>query len=726
MDKERRPIIGIVTTMANGIGQKQIICAAAARAQELGYDTAVFSNIYSPMQIDLNLICEQKVYELVMSEEIDGIILIAESFVNKDLRSDVADFLAQKSVPIVVTGGNLPEFDIPGLTVLNSDDSADMEKVTLHMIEEHGYRDIDILTGQKDNEISEKRVKGYISALRRHGIEPDEKKIHYGDFWLLSGEELAKSYISGEKPMPQAVVCASDYMAYGMLTEFARNNIRVPEQIAVAGYEHSDRRVLHYPLLTSFQRGRAELGRSAVDHIHSILSGTEPPEFTPPECTLVKGDSCPCGKDVAQYCKDLEYSALQKDYSDWNLFSTMEQQLTSSRSMDEFISVIGSFQWLIRYVQNVYLCLYSNWYETNAVPTQQMTCRTIMPWLDNSPFEVNKYNFSAIFRRDPKPSVFYFNPIFVGDRVLGHMVLKYDNPDGYDDVFRNWLKTVTNGLEFLRMKNDIQYLSSCQDLSEYRDTLTGMYNEKGVKRAYSGGLSSGDGELYFVLLKTGLFDDAVFSSEDSGRIDGVLAAAAAVEKFCGPHDICGHISETAFVCIVRSKAGAALLSDTLSSILIRQKKYIDRAGMDSFLCVSRPCEDLSYEELLSQCLSDIDEKRRDIAEKRSQIHYSEVIELRNSIYSAPEFTFDTEGIFDSYSGNANHLRMLYKKCFGISFHQDCISARLAKARYYLATTSLSMTDVAEKCGYLDSKYFLRQFSSAVGMTAGQYRNMIKR
>ena len=49
---------------------------------------------------------------------------------------------------------------------------------------------------------------------------------------------------------------------------------------------------------------------------------------------------------------------------------------------------------------------------------------------------------------------------------------------------------------------------------------------------------------------------------------------------------------------------------------------------------------------------------------------------------------------------------------------------MAKAKYYLATTTMNVMDISERCGYIDSKYFLRQFSSITGMTPVQYRNFV--
>lgn len=66
---------------------------------------------------------------------------------------------------------------------------------------------------------------------------------------------------------------------------------------------------------------------------------------------------------------------------------------------------------------------------------------------------------------------------------MGYVILRYDYPDTYDHIFRNWLKSVSNALEFLRMKNDIRYLLQCQNISEHYDSSTGLYNLTGFENA---------------------------------------------------------------------------------------------------------------------------------------------------------------------------------------------------------------------------------------------------
>lgn len=309
--------------------------------------------------------------------------------------------------------------------------------------------------------------------------------------------------------------------------------------------------------------------------------------------------------------------------------------------------------------------------------------------------------------------------------MFGYTVLQYNTPDTYDDIFRNWLKSVSNGLEFLRMKNDIQYLTKCQNLSEQRDTLTGMYNGSGIEKAYKSAVVHDNYELYFVVLKVFLFDESFSDMDNDKKIEAVLDAAKAVGKFCRNHDICGRINENTFVCIVQSNAGADILTDALSAILVQHKKYMKCCGMDSFACAAEKCDGTPYSVMLERCSAELDKKIKEISGKRLVRHYREMIEMRNYVYIHPDETFDTEALHERFSGSSGYLRMVFKQCFDTSFHKDCIAARITKAKYYLATTNFSMIEIAEKCGYDDKKYFLRQFSSSAGLTPVQYRNLIQ-
>ena len=77
MNKPKRPILGVVAAEANNIEQRQILKGIIGQAQKFGYDTVIISNIYNPNEVNERLECENRIYELALSEDISAIIMIS-------------------------------------------------------------------------------------------------------------------------------------------------------------------------------------------------------------------------------------------------------------------------------------------------------------------------------------------------------------------------------------------------------------------------------------------------------------------------------------------------------------------------------------------------------------------------------------------------------------------------------------------------------------------------
>ena len=721
MIKKKRMIFGVVTAEANSIEQRQIIKGIARFDQCVGIDTIIFSNNYNPNVKEKELFCENKIYDLILSDEIDGLIVTSESFVNEELRKIIADYISRKTIPVVITGTYLPEMDLPNCTFINTSDENDIEDLTDHLIEKHGFSEIDIITGPATIEASNLRVNGYRRSLEKHGLEYDEKRVIYGNFWMNSGEELAERYHKGELKLPQAVVCTNDYMAYGLIDRFDELGIKVPDDVTVVGYEFVGDRFMHTPILTTYRRNRESIGEDAANMVYSRLKNREF-LFSPPQGEIICGTSCTCGIDRDMYTQELKSARMKREYDNWNLFNPLDQKLTECRTLNDFIDICGTFHWQVRGIQSFYLCLYKNWYDSDAELADILSCQSMVSWDDRSPFDMQKYNFAALLSRNFEPAVYYFNPLFFNDRLFGHLILKYHDPDTYDDIYRNWLKSVSNGLEFLRMKNDIQYLTQCQNLSDLRDTLTGMYNDTGMRKAYHT-LDIENQQCCLVMMRIGISNAGFY--ELSGKIPAITDAAEAVTQFCGSSDICGRINDNTFACIIQGETDIVLLENRLNSIMLQHNIYIDQYGLDSFVCAAVECSEKSYTKLTGLCSDILADRQREKMEMRMRPHYEDMLNIRSYIYSNPQDSFESEKLQKLYPYSAGHLREVYKKCFGVSIHKDCINARMAKATYCLTVTPLSMAEIAEQCGYVDSKYFLRQFLATVGVTPNQYRNMAK-
>ena len=100
-----RSIIAVVIAGANYFDQKQVLKGVIAEAQKQNYDVAVFSNIYNLNHTEKELIGEQRIYELVLSEEIDAVVLVGDVFIEHSLKEIIAGLLRQKNVPVILLGG---------------------------------------------------------------------------------------------------------------------------------------------------------------------------------------------------------------------------------------------------------------------------------------------------------------------------------------------------------------------------------------------------------------------------------------------------------------------------------------------------------------------------------------------------------------------------------------------------------------------------------------------
>jgi LacI family transcriptional regulator len=123
---------------------------------------------------------------------------------------------------------------------------------------------------------------GYESALGEFGLELREEYVMLGGWSHVRAYELTKRALELPEP-PDAFFCASDEMAIGAIKAIEEAGLRVPEDIAVAGFDDSDYAAISVPSLTSVQQDRVGLGTAAVE---ALLRMLDAPDSSPPSVVL--------------------------------------------------------------------------------------------------------------------------------------------------------------------------------------------------------------------------------------------------------------------------------------------------------------------------------------------------------------------------------------------------------------------------------------------------------
>ncbi len=733
MSNDHRPLIGVITARASQSEQRQLLKGILSKADELGIDIAVFSNVYNFVEYFADVEVENKIYELVRSERLDGVIITSESLIFPDLRERIYEHIKGLDIPIVIT-----DAEVKGYTCINTDVRSDLMNIARHLTDVHGIKDIDIITGPEEFETSRLRVEGVRKIMEERGLPFGDENIIYGNFWNNTGEDLAEEYLSGNRRLPQAVICANDYMAFGLLDKLLDHDLNIPEDLTVIGYEHIGERIYHSPVLTTYQRNRAAIGAKAVAMIYSKLTGAPMEDISISGC-MICGDTCSCGVEKRYLRDELVEIRQMKLYNDLNFFGNFEQQSVTCRSISDYIRTLQDFSYLIRNVSGIYLCLHEDWCSRSHKSSvkeysnnEPMICyRIISPEYgsDDPAVFTRGQLFPAELTGAGDKKFLFFAPLFSEGKEFGHFIFQYTTPGSYDPVMIEWLKITVNALQVLRMKNDINTLLECTNLSEYHDTATGLYNKQGFINELDNACKKlNDKEkLPLIMIRTGIFsDDSRIDKKNlSVRLDVEIAEclnriSADINGFCGK------LSDKQYILAAGGEItddDIAIIMDKLEILISHSPIYIRERGLDTLFMASRlVTADDGSDECISGLSEDINIKIGKLSDKRHHAYYKDYLQVRNSMYCEPGKEWDAQKTCRDFQLSYGHFRATYKDIFGISFHQDLIMSRISMAKYLLLSTVIGIPAISFKCGYTDEKYFMRQFRRLTGSTPNSYRN----
>lgn len=514
-----RKRIAVITARADDAEQKEVLYGIAEAALYADTDTVIYSNIYNHWVEDTILNYENIIYSLFEPCHFDGAIITYEAFRDISVLDGVVEKLKKAKLPTVVIGGELE-----GFASVYSDDETDMELMTEHLIS-HGFTDIDILTGFKEDRTAERRAYGCKKAFEKHNIPFYERKLYYGDFWNTSGEALAQRYISKELPFPQAVICTNDYMAFGLCDALSSAGISVPEKLSVTGYDYTGGRTYHLPFLTTMRRNRRKLGHDAVNMLLGCEYSSEDKD------RFISGDSCSCGVLSSQLSEELYAERISQYQTMTSSVAQFSSRLTSCKTLAEYTATLSEFFYLLYSTENLHLCLDSEWGSEKFSGEEYLCCKVSADGVCDTPEKFSANDFPPVFSE--KCGVYYFSPLCFQTRFFGYTVLEYSYPAGYDFSFRNWSKTVADTLEFLRMKNDIHYLSQCQRASSLYDSLTGFYNLREFRQ-----ITEETQNCSMHAVKLNFASDGEFIYGENYRSDIISAVTGAIKEACTKHEIC--------------------------------------------------------------------------------------------------------------------------------------------------------------------------------------------
>ncbi|MGH3878877.1 MAG: LacI family DNA-binding transcriptional regulator [Actinophytocola sp.] len=187
---------------------------------------------------------------------VDGFAVLARTVPTEDLE------IISRRLPIVMIAGPREIDHLDHLQVANDDGEYEL---TRHLIADHGLTRLAYISGGEDSPDATARFAGFQRALADSGLPvPGEPDIR-GNFTQADGRAAAQRLLDAAGAVPQALVCANDQMAVGALQTMERRGIRVPQDVAVVGFDGIPLGRVVRPSLTTVSQPMRRLGETAVD-----------------------------------------------------------------------------------------------------------------------------------------------------------------------------------------------------------------------------------------------------------------------------------------------------------------------------------------------------------------------------------------------------------------------------------------------------------------------------
>jgi LacI family transcriptional regulator len=219
----------------------------------------------------------------------DGMLVFSDGLSDADLVA-----LHARNFPMVLVHRTSPvSVKIPSVTVENKKISFE---IIDHLIKTHGRKRIMLLRGPINQEDSYWRETGYKTALEANGIAFDERLVLNGDFERNTAHKVLNEFLADKNhPDFDAVFTGDDDAAIGVLRALHANNIQVPQDVSVVGFDDLGFSAFLTPPLTTVSAPTEAVGRIATEQLFSLFDKQYPEDdvtLLPTE--LIIRRSCGC------------------------------------------------------------------------------------------------------------------------------------------------------------------------------------------------------------------------------------------------------------------------------------------------------------------------------------------------------------------------------------------------------------------------------------------------
>ncbi len=484
MFSNQRKTIGVFQERAVDEFQNQLCQGIISEAKKTGYNVALFSSYGKYGNNDAHLIGDQKLFDFPLYEKLDGAILALDTMTSLPDREALQEkILTRCHCPIV----SVREI-LEGTNNLLVKNTTCMDGIIDHFIKDHGFTKLCFMSGPKSHWDAVERMQNFYNKMAEYDLPVEEHQVLWGDYWKNMGKEACDWFLSGSE-FPQAIICANDHMALAVASELIGRGIQIPEDICISGYDGLRGTLTFSPSITTMVVPFREMGVKAVQLIDEKQDCPDDVENYFFQAQVIARESCGCqkrrGKESLMARRNLYEN--QNIEGNKNLqFDYFSVHLSSCSTMAQMADYIHSFSHNIEGLKDYAICLFDNIEETNGDDgkfNRNMELRLAIQ--NDTNMGALRLPFSQKLLipenlTDDSPQCWYFSSLHFQDTCYGYEAFQFHDPETTGKLYFRWNVTLGNKIHDLVVEHEMQRLIVKLKSMYDRDSLTGMYNRRGL------------------------------------------------------------------------------------------------------------------------------------------------------------------------------------------------------------------------------------------------------
>lgn len=222
----------------------------------------------------------------LVSSQVDGLLI---SLSRETKSYEHIQELYDREIPFIMFDRVTEEIPVSKVTV---DDAHGAYLAVQHLLDQ-GCKKIAYFSGPEDLYISKKRKEGYLEALAEHGISEKDSKVFVTDLTPEMNRQVTLDMLASED-IPDAIFAMIDPLALDVMLVLKEKGIKIPDQIALAGFTNNPTSAVVEPSLTTVSQPGYEMGQLAANHLLDQLDevvSDDPQSFVLLTTLLVRNSS---------------------------------------------------------------------------------------------------------------------------------------------------------------------------------------------------------------------------------------------------------------------------------------------------------------------------------------------------------------------------------------------------------------------------------------------------